>query len=108
MAVAFHSRRLEQAGGAERPPAPAKLQLLHGDGDEAAAGGGFRRAIDAAKAGNATSLELRAAMGLARMWRENGRSSEARSLLAGVYDRFTEGFDTPDLKDAKALLDALS
>ena len=47
-------------------------------------------------------------MSLARLWRDQGKSGEARELLAPVYDWFTEGFDTPDLKDAKALFDGLS
>ena len=51
--------------------------------------------------------ELRAAMSLARLWRDQGRCDEARDLLAPVYGWFTEGFDTPDLKDAKALLGEL-
>ena len=55
----------------------------------------------------AKSLELRAAASLARLWGEQGRRGEARGLLAPVYGWFTEGFDTPDLKDAKALLDEL-
>jgi predicted ATPase len=52
--------------------------------------------------------ELRAAVSLARLWRDQGRRAEARDLLAPIYGWFTEGFDTPDLKDAKALLDALA
>ena len=51
--------------------------------------------------------ELRAATSLALLWREQGRRAEARDLLAPVYGWFTEGFDTPDLKEAKALLDGL-
>jgi len=50
---------------------------------------------------------LRAATSLARLWRDQGRRDEARTLLAPIYDWFTEGFDTRDLKEAKALLDAL-
>ena len=52
--------------------------------------------------------ELRAATSLARLWREQGKRIEARKLLAPVYDWFTEGFDTPVLKDAKELLDQLA
>jgi predicted ATPase len=52
-------------------------------------------------------LELRAAIGLAHLWRDQGKLAEARDLLAPVYGWFTEGFDTPVLKDAKALLDEL-
>ena len=68
----------------------------------------FRRAIDTARSQQAKSLELRAATSLARLWAEQGKRAEARDLLAPVYGWFTEGFDTADLKDAKALLDALS
>ena len=52
--------------------------------------------------------ELRAAMSMARLWRDQGKVQQARELLAPVYGWFTEGFDTRDLKEAKALLDALS
>jgi predicted ATPase len=53
----------------------------------------------------AKSWELRAAMSLARMWLRDCRSDEAHALLSGIYGWFTEGFDTPDLREAKALLD---
>ena len=56
----------------------------------------------------AKSWELRAAMSMARLWRDQGKRDEARELLAPVYGWFTEGFDTLDLKEAKALLDELS
>ncbi len=56
----------------------------------------------------AKSLELRAATCLARLWQHQGKPAQVRALLAPVYDWFTEGFDTQDLKDAKALLEALS
>jgi predicted ATPase len=56
----------------------------------------------------ARSLELRAATSLARLWAEQGRRAEARDLLGPVYGWFKEGFDTADLSDAKALLDALA
>jgi predicted ATPase len=68
----------------------------------------YRQAISVARHQQAKSLELRAAMSLARFWRNHDRRGEARDLLAAVYDWFTEGFETPDLKDAKALLDELS
>jgi predicted ATPase len=55
-----------------------------------------------------TRWELRAATSLARLWRDQERQSEAHDLLAPVYDWFTEGFETADLKDAKALLDELA
>jgi len=68
----------------------------------------FRTALAIAREQGTRGYELRAATSLARLWREQGRRGEARELLAPVYDWFTEGFDTADLKDAKALLDALA
>ena len=65
----------------------------------------FRTALTIAREQGARGYELRAATSLARLWREHGRPGEARDLLAPVYGWFTEGFDTADLKDAKALLD---
>jgi class 3 adenylate cyclase len=68
----------------------------------------LQQAIRVARAQQAKSLELRAVRDLARLWAEQGRRSEARDLLAPVYSWFTEGFDTADLKEAKALLDQLA
>jgi predicted ATPase len=68
----------------------------------------FERALAIARAQQAKSWELRVAMSVARLWRDRGKRDEARDLLAPVYGWFTEGFDTRDLKEAKALLDALA
>jgi predicted ATPase len=68
----------------------------------------FERALAVARAQQAKSWELRAAMGMARLWRDQGKHRDARDLLAPVYGWFTEGFDTRDLKEAKALLDELA
>jgi predicted ATPase len=68
----------------------------------------FRRALDAARVREGRSVELRAAMSLARLWRDQGKRAEARDLLGPVYGWFTEGFDTHDLVEAKALLEELS
>ncbi|MGH6895461.1 MAG: AAA family ATPase [Geminicoccaceae bacterium] len=81
--------------------------LLAKDGANAAAEGCFHRAIETAQAQSARSLQLRAATSLARLWRDQDKRATARDLLAPVYAWFTEGFDTQDLKDAKALLDEL-
>ena len=67
----------------------------------------FLRAIAIARKQQAKSLELRAVMNLARLWRQQGKTEEARQMLAEIYGWFTEGFDTADLKDAKALLEEL-
>ena len=89
-----------------------ELYRLRGDIAIAAAETGeaesmYCSAIESALADEAKSLELRAATSLAQFWQSQGKTTEARDLLAPVYGWFTEGFDTADLKDAKALLDAL-
>jgi predicted ATPase len=76
--------------------------------DDGAAEASFREAISVAQHQSAKTWELRAAMSMARLWRDQGKRDEARDLLAPVYGWFTEGFDTRDLKEAKALLDELS
>ena len=68
----------------------------------------FRKALELARGDSARSFELRAATSLARLWQSQGKVQEARDLLSPLYGWFTEGFDTPDLQDAKALLDALA
>jgi predicted ATPase len=68
----------------------------------------FDRALTVARQQQAKSWELRAAMSLARLWRSQGKVQQARELLAPVYGWFTEGFDTRDLKEAKALLQELA
>jgi predicted ATPase len=68
----------------------------------------FERALAIARQQQAKSWELRAAMSMARLWRDQGKRNEARELLAPIYGWFTEGFDTLDLKQAKALLDKLA
>ncbi len=67
----------------------------------------FLKAIAIAQKQQAKSLELRAVMSLARLWRQQDKKAEARQLLAEIYGWFTEGFDTKDLQEAKALLDQL-
>ena len=99
---------LEKKGGHWRSDlhrVKGELLLMKGD---SAAESSFHRALDLARAEKAKSLELRAAMSLSRLWRQQGKESEARQLLGEVYDWFTEGFDTRDLVEAKTLLDELS
>jgi predicted ATPase len=82
-----------------------QLLLLQGHSD--AAEELYRNALTIAVEQEAKLWELRAAMSLARLWRDQGRRAEARDLLAPVYGWFTEGFDTSDLKQAKTLLESL-
>jgi len=83
------------------------VRLQGAQGAAATAEDHFRQALDWARRQGALSWELRAATSLARLLRDRGRSADAMALLQPVYDRFTEGFDTTDLKAAKALLDTL-
>jgi predicted ATPase len=80
------------------------LPILHGEEAEAC----FGHAVNIARLQQAKSLELRASTSLARLWQTQGKRQDASDLLAPVYGWFTEGFDTADLQDAKALLDELS
>ena len=84
------------------------IALMSPERDEAKAEAYFERALAVARAQQAKSWELRAAVSMARLWRDQGKRDEARGLLAPVYGWFTEGFDTPDLKQAEALLDELA
>jgi len=84
------------------------LSLALDSGSGTKADSCFQRAIEIARSQSAKSLELRAAMELTRLWQGQGKASEARELLAPLYGWFTEGFDTADLKAAKALLDSLA
>jgi predicted ATPase len=68
----------------------------------------FRQALEVARQQQAKSLELRAALSLSRLWQRQGKRADARKLLAPIYGWFTEGFDTADLQQAKALLNALA
>jgi predicted ATPase len=68
----------------------------------------LKRAITVAKSQQSRLFHLRAACDLARLWRDQGKTAKAHDLLAPVHSWFTEGFGTPDLKDARALLDELS
>jgi predicted ATPase len=82
--------------------------LLLAMGDRAGAEASYHDAIALAQQQSARLWELRAAMSLARLWRDQGKRTQARDLLAAVYGWFTEGFGTPVLQEAKALLDALA
>jgi predicted ATPase len=82
--------------------------LVAGAGDRSAAEGHYCQAIAVAERQSARLLQLKASTSLARVWRDQGKCADARDLLGPLYAWFTEGFDAPDLKDAKALLDELA
>ena len=85
-----------------------ELLLRRGDLRTTEAKACFQRGMEIARHQNAKSLELRATTSLARLLASQGHREEARTMLADIYSWFTEGFDTSDLKDAKALLDELA
>jgi predicted ATPase len=86
----------------------AKIPPDQGRQDQHEAERCFQHALDVARHQQAKSLELRASTSLARLWQQQGKRADAHALLAPIYGWFTEGFDTADLQDAKALLDALA
>jgi predicted ATPase len=83
-------------------------ELLNAARDRAAAEQNYHQAVAVAKRQSAKPFELRASTSLARLWRDQGKRNEARDLLAPICGWFTEGFDTPDLKEAKVLLEQLT
>jgi len=85
-----------------------ELLLTQAAPDEAGAEASFRKAIEVAQHQSAKSLDLRAAASLARLWQRQGKREQARQLLEPVCGWFTEGHDTVDLKETKALLDELA
>jgi class 3 adenylate cyclase/predicted ATPase len=93
---------------AEANRVAGEIALLSPEPDATKAEAYFGRALTVARQQQAKSWELRAAMSLARLWRDQGKVQQARELLAPVYDWFTEGFDTRDLKEAKVLLEELA
>jgi predicted ATPase len=109
--VAVGLQAVGKTGGA---PLEAELYRLRGEALLAGAGTvseaetAKQQVIDIARRQNAKSWELRGAMSLARLRQQQGRPQEAAALVAPIYDWFTEGFDTADLKEAKALLDKLT
>ena len=106
----------QEAGGGVAGSPPPELPMINGTEGKGTgntpqpteAETWFRQALDIARQQQAKSLELRAAMSLSRLWRQQGRRTDAYQLLAPIYGWFTEGFDTADLQDAKALLDTLA
>jgi predicted ATPase len=85
-----------------------EIALMSSEPDATKAEAHFERAVSIARQQDAKSWEPRAAMSMARLWRSQGKVQQARELLAPIYGWFTEGFDTLDLKEAKALLEELA
>jgi predicted ATPase len=107
-ALALTNDREERRWEAELYRLKGELLRKHAAARHAEAETCLRHALDVARHQQAKSLELRAAMSLARLWQQQGKQVEAHELLAPIYHWFTEGFDTADLQEAKALLDALA
>jgi predicted ATPase len=106
-------RCIDEAETTERSEAEfvriaGEIAVLEPKPDATKAEAYFYRALEVARQQQAKSWELRAAMSMARLWRDQGKRDEARDLLAPIYGWFTEGFDTLDLKEAKKLLDELA
>jgi predicted ATPase len=107
-AVMLMEKTKERWYEAEANRTAGEIALLSPKPHAAKAEAHFERALAIARQQQAKSWELRASTSLARLWRDQGKRDEARDLLAPVYGWFTEGFDTRDLKEAKALLEALA
>jgi predicted ATPase len=107
-ALATVQKTGEQFCEAELHRLKGKLLLACSAEHHAAAEACFQQALDVARRQQAKSWELRAAISLCRLWQQQGTRAEARELLAPIYGWFTEGFDTADLQEAKALLDVLA
>ena len=86
---------------------PSRAAAFHGPPAQYAEGC-FRQAFDVVRRQQAKSLQLWAPLSLSRLWQRRGKRTEARQLLTEIYDWFTEGFDTADLQETKALLEVLS
>ena len=91
----------------QTPQSAFRLPPPSGGNPQSEAEACFLKAIEVARAQSAKSLELRAVMSLARLWQSQGKQREAHQMLSEIYHWFTEGFDTKDLQEAKALLDEL-
>jgi hypothetical protein len=107
-AMAFAETNKQRWYEAELHRIAGEIALKSPQQDAAKAQAYFERALAIARQQQAKSWELRAAMSMARFWRDQGKRNEARDLLAPIYGWFTEGFDTLDLKEAKALLEELA
>ena len=103
----FYEAELYRLKG-ELTLAQSSVQSLESQQSKKEAEACFLKAIEIARKQQAKSLELRAVMSLSRLWQQQGKQKEAHEMLAEIYGWFTEGFDTKDLQEAKALLEELS
>jgi predicted ATPase len=106
-ALALVDHTAERYWEAEVYRLKGKLLLRQAVPDAPQAEACFQQALAIARRQQAKSYKLRAALSLSRLWQQQGKRAEAQELLAPIYSRFTEGFDTPDLQEAKALLEDL-
>jgi predicted ATPase len=106
--LAFAEKNDERFQEAELQRLKGELLLAESPDQAAAAENCFHQAIETARRQQSKAWELRATMSLARLWQRQGRRDEASAALAAVFDTYTEGFTTPDLVDAAALLEALA
>jgi predicted ATPase len=106
--LALGERNDERCQEAELHRLKGELLLAEAPDQASGAEDSFRQAIETARRQQSRAWELRATMSLARLWQRQGRRDEARAALAAVYGTFTEGFTTPDLVDAAALLNGLA
>jgi predicted ATPase len=107
-ALALVEKTGERYYEAELHRLKGELLLQHAAPEVSHAETCFQQSLDIARRQQAKSLELRAAISLSRLWQHQGKRDEARTLLAPIYGWFTEGFDTADLQEAKALLEKLA
>jgi predicted ATPase len=107
-ALAVANDKGERRWDAELYRLKGEILLVHSAEYHAEAETCFCQALDVARRQQAKSWELRAAMSLSRLWQRQGKRTEAYDLLAPIYGWFTEGFDTADLQEARALLEALT
>jgi predicted ATPase len=107
-ALALVEKTGERYYAAELHRLQGELLLQHATPEVPHAEACFQQALAIARRQQAKSLELRAAMSLSRLWQQQGKRDEAQGLLAPIYGWFTEGFDTADLQEARALLEELA
>jgi predicted ATPase len=107
-ALAVVDKTGERSSAAELHRLKGVLLLAQSPDNTAEVEASFHQALAIARRQQARSWELRAAMSLSRLWQQQGKRADARQLLAEIYSRFAEGFDTGNLQDAKALMDALA